>query len=77
MPIIAITFDEHTLRSLAINCGVTACLSTVRNDMVNDVELASEYAKKNGLQAGDLVLLVAGYPQGEGSTNMMRIVEIK
>ncbi len=77
VPIIAITFDEHTLRSLAINCGVTACLSTVRNDMVNDVELASEYAKKNGLQAGDLVLLVAGYPQGEGSTNMMRIVEIK
>lgn len=77
VPIIAITFDEHTLRSLAINCGVTACLSNVRNDMVNDVELASEFARKNGLKAGDLVLLVAGYPQGEGSTNMMRIVEIK
>lgn len=77
VPIIAITFDAQTQRSLAINCGVTALLSEVRNDMVNDVELASDYAKQCGLTKGDLVLLVAGYPQGEGSTNLMRIVEIK
>ncbi len=77
VPIIAITFDERTQRSLAVNCGVTALLSEVRNDMVNDVELASDFARQCGLKKGDLCILVAGYPQGEGSTNMMRIVEVK
>ena len=45
--------------------------------MTNDDELASAVAKAHGLKPGQLIIISAGYPTGEGSANMMKIVEVK
>lgn len=75
-PIIAVTFNETVRGSLALNHGVKTYLSEVENNQENDIELAKKFALEAGLQKGETILLVAGYPSGIGATNMMRIVEI-
>lgn len=74
-PIYAVTFDEKTQRSLAANWGVTTVLSEVRNDQNNECELARSIAAKMGIQKGQTIILVAGYPAGCGATNTMKIIE--
>lgn len=76
-PIIAVTFDEKTQRSLAANWGVTTVLSEVANNQNNECELARAIAKEMGIQVGETVIIVAGYPVGCGATNTMKIIEVK
>ena len=75
-PIIAVTFDEKVQRSLLPVFGVLPVVTDVQNTQQNDVQLARNIALKNGLTRGDNILVVAGYPVGSGSTNMMKIVTI-
>lgn len=75
-PIIAVTFDEKVQRSLLPVFGVLPVVTDVQNTQQNDVQLARNIALKNGLRRGDNILVVAGYPVGSGSTNMMKIVTI-
>src|SRR5699024_9159115 len=75
-PIIAVTFDERTQRSLAMNWGVTTVLSDVANDQTNESELARRIAKEHGVKEGDTIIIVAGYPAGTGATNTMKIIEV-
>jgi pyruvate kinase len=56
---------------------VIPVFSDIQNSMTNDDELASIIAKDRGLKAGDFVIITAGYPTGEGTANMMKIVEVK
>jgi len=77
VPILAVTFTKETQHQLALHWGVVPILSEVQNDMHNDDELASFYAKQYGCQVGDLIIITAGYPTGEGTANMMKIVEVK
>lgn len=77
VPVIAVTFDAEVQRSLALNWGVIPVYSDVENNMTNDDELACTIAKRFGAQTGDKLVLVAGYPSGEGSTNMMKIIVVK
>lgn len=76
-PIYAATFTEETVHRLNCYYGVTASISPAQNEMTNDDELASHICKKMGHKAGELIILSAGYPTGEGTCNMMKIVEIK
>lgn len=76
-PIYAATFTEETVHRLNCYFGVTALLSPTQNEMTNDDELASEICKKMGHKKGELIILSAGYPTGEGTCNMMKIVEVK
>ena len=76
-PILAVTFDKKIQRSLACQWGVKALYSDITNEMINDDELASKIAKENGYKPGQLIIIAAGYPTGEGNTNMMKIVTIK
>lgn len=76
-PIIAVTFDSKTQRSLAMNWGITTVKSEVNNDEKNEVELAREVAKALGIQVGETIIVVAGYPVGCGATNVMKIIEVK
>ena len=69
-PVIAVTFDERTQRSLAMNWGVTTVLSD------NECELARTIAKEHGIKDGETIILVAGYPVGCGATNTMKIIEV-
>jgi pyruvate kinase len=64
-------------RKLECHWGVIPILSDIKNEMTNDDELATIIAKDRGLVRGDYVIITAGYPTGEGTANMMKIVEIK
>ena len=75
-PVIAVTFDERTQRSLAMNWGVTTVLSEVANNQNNECELARTIAKEHGIKDGETIILVAGYPVGCGATNTMKITEV-
>ncbi len=77
VPIIAITFTTDTQRKLESYWGVFPVFSEVQNNMTNDDDLASLYAKEYGIKKGELIIISAGYPTGEGSANMMKIVEVK
>ena len=76
-PIIAVTFDDKTQRSLAANWGVITYKSDIANTANNECELARNIAKAHGIAPGQTILLVAGYPVGCGATNTMKIIEVK
>lgn len=76
-PILAVTFTKSTQRKLEAYWGVTPIFSDIQNELTNDDELASTIAKGYGLKPGQLIIMSAGYPTGEGSANMMKIIEIK
>ena len=75
-PILGITFDEVTQRSLLPVNGVTPVVSNIQNTKENDIDLARNLALQAGFKTGDHIIVVAGYPVGSGNTNMMRIAQI-
>ncbi len=77
VPVFAVTFTHEVERALQGNWGVIPVFSDIRNDMTNDDELASIVAKTFGIAPGRLVIITAGYPTGEGTANMMKIVKVK
>ncbi|MDD5792281.1 MAG: pyruvate kinase [Erysipelotrichaceae bacterium] len=77
VPIYAVTFDHSVQSKLQLCWGVVPQYSKVRNDLSNEVELACSVAKSNGIKEGSLIIICAGYPQGVGSTNTMKIVSVK
>ena len=77
VPILAVTFTGETQHNLTVHWGVFPILSKIQNNMANDDELACKVAKEHGCQVGDLIIITAGYPTGEGTANMMKIIEIK
>ena len=77
VPVIAVTFDEATQRSLALNWGVTTVISPVAKNQNNECELARAVAREHGVKPGQSIILVAGYPVGNGATNTMKIIEVK
>lgn len=76
-PILAITFTKDTQRKLQSYWGVYPILSDVQNELTNDDDLASLFAKDYGIPKGSNIIISAGYPTGEGTANMMKIVEVK
>lgn len=77
VPILAVTFTKDTQHKLESYWGVIPLFSDVQNTMTNDDDLASLFAKDYGVKKGQLIIISAGYPTGEGSANMMKIVEVK
>ena len=77
VPILAVTFTKDTQRKLLSYWGVVPLFSDVQNQLTNDDDLASLFAKDYGVKPGQLIIISAGYPTGEGSANMMKIVEVK
>lgn len=77
VPIYAVTFTRSTVGKLSAYWGVHPILSAVQNEMTNDDELASAIARGQGFKPGQKIIISAGYPTGEGSANMMKIIEIK
>ena len=77
VPVLAVTFSEDVKRSLALNWGVVPIVSEIQNNMANDDEIASQIAKRYGIEPGKKVIIAAGYPSGIGATNTMKIIEVK
>jgi pyruvate kinase len=77
-PIIAATTCPKAARLLALNWGVhpviVADVATTDQVMEQAEKVAKEFA---GLQTGDIAVITAGIPIGEGNTNVMKIVEVK
>ncbi len=76
-PILAVTFTKDTMRKLESYWGVLPIFSDVQNKLTNDDDLASLFAKDYGVKKGQLIIISAGYPTGEGTANMMKIIEVK
>lgn len=77
VPIIAVTFTKDTQHKLESYWGVIPVLSDVQNTLTNDDDLATLFAKDYGVKKGQQIIISAGYPTGEGSANMMKIIEVK
>lgn len=75
-PIIGVCFDEVTQRAMMPIFGVDPYVSDIQNTRENDIDLAKNIALMKGYHEGDYAIVVAGYPVGQGSTNMMRIIQI-
>lgn len=76
-PIIAVCFNEEVERSLSLLWGVQTYLSNIQNTQLNECELARRIAKEHGIKYGETIIIVAGYPQGTGATNTMKIIEVR
>ena len=75
-PIIGVCFDEVTQRAMLPIFGVDPYVSDIQNTKENDIDLARNIALMKGYKHGDYAIIVAGYPVGQGSTNMMRIIQL-
>lgn len=75
-PIIGVCFDEVTQRAMLPIFGVDPYVSDIQNTKENDIDLARNIALMKGYKHGDYAIVVAGYPVGQGSTNMMRIIQL-
>lgn len=75
-PIIGVCFDEVTQRAMMPIFGVDPYVSDIQNTKENDIDLARNVALMQGYHHGDYAIVVAGYPVGQGATNMMRIIQL-
>ncbi|EUJ17741.1 pyruvate kinase [Listeria aquatica FSL S10-1188] len=73
--ILAVTFNEHVCRSLALSWGVYARLADPVQNTDDMFDLAVKESLDSGLaQQGDLIIITAGVPVTEsGTTNLMKI----
>lgn len=73
--ILAVTFNEHVCRSLALSWGVYARLAEPVQNTDDMFDLAVKESLDSGLaQQGDLIIITAGVPVTEsGTTNLMKI----
>lgn len=74
--IIAVTPDEKALRQMSLHWGIRGILAPVpTQDVIVDT---IETARKAGtIEDGDLVILIAGIPQGmTGSTNLIKVHQV-
>ncbi len=74
-PIVAVTYNEMTLRRLTLSWGVMPLLGEKAKSIDKMLNSAVERALEAGyISYGDLVVITAGVPVGQvGTTNMMKI----
>lgn len=77
VPIIAITNRPKTCTKLSYYWGVYPVLRTDYSDFLSYDRIAIEVAKEMGLKVNDKIIITSGFAQQHGSTNTIRIIEIK
>ena len=77
VPIIAITNRHKTCNKLTYHWGVLAVYRHDYTDFLSYDRVANEVAKELGLAVGDKILITSGYAQQHGSTNTLRIIDVK
>ena len=77
-PIIAMTPSAKTATSLSLNWGVQSVIvddvTGVDEILATADKVGKEFAE---LESGDVAVITAGIPGGEGNTNLMKIREVK
>ncbi|MCK9471634.1 MAG: pyruvate kinase [Bacilli bacterium] len=77
VPIIAITDNIATCRKLSYYWGVTSVIRDTVTDISQFNPIANEVAKEFGIKPGQTIIITSGWGQQHGSTNNMRIIEVK
>ena len=77
-PVVAATSCEKTAASLALYWGVQPVVVAETSNTYELLETAAKVAEDfAGLEAGEIAVVTAGLPAGEGNTNLMKIHEVK
>lgn len=77
-PVVAATSCEKTAASLALYWGVQPVVVAETSNTDELLETAAKVAEDfAGLESGDIAVVTAGLPAGEGNTNLMKIHEVK
>ncbi len=77
-PVVAATSCEKTAASLALYWGVQPVVVAETSNTDELLETAAKVAEDfAGLEAGEIAVVTAGLPAGEGNTNLMKIHEVK
>ena len=77
VPIIAITNQKKTCTKLSYYWGVHTVYRDDYTDFLSYDRVANEVAKEIGLKVGDKIIITSGYAQQHGSTNTVRIIDVK
>lgn len=77
VPIIAITNQKSTCTKLSYYWGVLSVYRKDYTDFLSYDRVAIEVAKEIGLQPGDKIIITSGFAQQHGSTNTIRIIDVK
>ncbi len=76
--VIGATPNEKAYRQLDLLWGVTPLLTPVYNSTDEMFNIANDMVKKSSIaKKGDAVVITCGLPKVSGSTNMLKITEIK
>lgn len=77
-PVVAATSCEKTAASLALYWGVQPVVVAETSNTDELLETAAKVAEDfAGLESGEIAVVTAGLPAGEGNTNLMKIHEVK
>ena len=76
-PIIAVTPLEDTKRKLSAVWGLNPTVDTTVMTLDTMDEKAINAAKAFGIDAGETIIVVVGYPSASGKTNTLRIIEVE
>ncbi|NLN50777.1 MAG: pyruvate kinase [Acholeplasmataceae bacterium] len=77
VPIVAITNRPKTCTKLSYYWGVFSVFRKDYTDFLSYDRVGMEVAKELGYQPGDKIIITSGYAQQHGSTNTVRIIEVK
>lgn len=77
VPIIAITKRPKTCTKLTYYWGVFPIFREDYSDFLSYDRVANEVVKEMGFKTGDQIIITSGYAQQHGSTNTLRIIEVK
>ncbi len=77
VPLIAITKEQKTCNKLTYYWGITSVFRDDYSDFISYDRVAVDVAKQLGYKIGDQIIITSGYLQQHGSTNTVRIIEIK
>ena len=76
-PIIAVTPLEDTKRKLSAVWGLNPTVDTTVMTLDTMDEKAINAAKAFGIDVGETIIVVVGYPSASGKTNTLRIIEVE
>lgn len=77
VPIIAVTNRKKTCTQLSYYWGVHAVYRKDYTDFLSYDRVGIEVAKEMGLKVGDKIIITSGYAQQHGTTNTLRIIDVK
>lgn len=77
VPIVAITNRPKTCTKLTYYWGVLTVYRADYTDFLSYDRVANEVAKELGFKYGDKIIITSGFAQQHGSTNTLRIIDVK